>query len=167
MSESATIKPQVNQSLFLPFFESTREVLSMMAGIEVKVGKPYKKRPPFNYYDVTGQINFYGDVVGVASVCMLGDTADQIIERFACTKLERGTGEYTDAVGELANMISGSAKKNLGVNASITTPNVILGRHTVVPSSAVPCVVIPGSCPFGEFAIEVSIKLVSGSSGGR
>lgn len=151
---------QQTRSLFLPFFESTREVFSVMAGIKVTIGTPYKKQAPFRYYDVTGQINFYGDVIGVASICMPGATADKMVEKFAGMALERNSSDYADAVGELANMISGNAKKNLDVNASITTPIVILGSHTVVPSSAVPCVAIPGTCSFGEFVVEVSIKKI-------
>lgn len=158
MSAAPTVT--LNRNLFLPFFASTKEVLALMAGVDARIGTPYKKLPPFNYFDVTGQISFYGDIVGIANICLPGDTADRLVEKFAGTRLERNSADYSDAVGELANMIAGSAKKSLGVDASITTPTVILGNHTVVPPSAVPCIVIPGTADIGSFVVEVCIKLV-------
>jgi chemotaxis protein CheX len=62
-------------------------------------------------------------------------------------------------VGELANMIAGGAKKDLGCVASISCPSVVIGPgHTIARLSDVPCIVIPCKTPVGDFAVEINIK---------
>jgi len=69
--------------------------------------------------------------------------------------------DFADAIGELANMIAGSAKKDLGHTASISVPNVVIGGgHIIARLSEVPCLVIPCRTPVGNFAVEVNIKTV-------
>jgi chemotaxis protein CheX len=73
--------------------------------------------------------------------------------------MEPGTSDFADAIGEIANMVAGSAKKDLGVLANITVPSVVIGpSHTLAGLSGIPCVVIPVTTPVGKFAVEVSIK---------
>jgi chemotaxis protein CheX len=79
-------------------------------------------------------------------------------------ELEPGTADFTDAVGELANMIAGGAKKHLGNAASITVPSVIIGKgHQIARLSDVPCLVIPCTTAAGDFAVEINIKKLNGS----
>lgn len=149
----------VNPSLIVQFVRSVREVLSTMVGMETTVGKPHLKTQPTTSYDVSGIIGFSGQVIGSMVVSFPQGVAERIVEAFAGTKLSPDTPDFADAVGELANMIAGSAKKDLGGSASITVPSVIIGPgHTVARLAEVPCVVIPCSTPVGEFAVEVSIK---------
>jgi chemotaxis protein CheX len=73
--------------------------------------------------------------------------------------IDPGTADFADAIGELANMVAGSAKSDLGVIANISLPSVIIGHgHTIARLSGVPCVVIPCRTAVGEFAVEVNIK---------
>jgi chemotaxis protein CheX len=85
----------------------------------------------------------------------------KLASTFAGTELAPGTPEFSDAVGELANMIAGHAKSSLGMSASITVPTVVIGKgHYLARLSGVPCCVIPCTTPVGDFAIEVNIKQV-------
>ena len=80
----------------------------------------------------------------------------------AVKKLDVHSEDFADAIGELCNMFAGNAKKDFGLTAGIGIPNVIVGSgHSVSRMSDVPCVVIPCSCEFGGFAVEVNIKQVS------
>jgi len=65
-------------------------------------------------------------------------------------------------VGELANMIAGSAKTSFGGGTNISVPSIILGSgHTIARLHDVPCLVIPCHTPAGDFAVEVNIKPLS------
>ena len=90
------------------------------------------------------------------------DAAIRLVEAFSGAKLEPESNDFADAVGELANMIAGAAKKDLGSGANITTPSVIIGPgHHVARLRDVPCLVIPVKTAVGDFAVEVCIKQVN------
>ena len=73
--------------------------------------------------------------------------------------MEQESPQFADAVGELANMIAGSAKSKLGFNANISVPSVVMGDHCHIATlSDMPCIVIPCTSALGDFAVEVCIK---------
>jgi len=143
----------------MPFVQATREVLKVMAGIDSTIGKPYLKQTPYQRADVSGVVNLFGDIIGVVVISMDQMTASKLVKTFCGTDYSSESREFSDAIGEIANMIVGCAKKSLIVKAYMTLPMVVLGRaHHIPPMGAVPCVVIPCSSDQGDFAVEVSIK---------
>ena len=69
--------------------------------------------------------------------------------------------EITDAVGELANMISGQARKELEEIGKVfhgAIPSVITGKnHKLVPMTKGNKVVIPFKTDSGSFTVEVAL----------
>src|SRR3954466_3048776 len=151
----------INPKLIVPFVNSARTVFSTMCGITTTVQRPHVKGTPSTSYDVSGLIGFSGEVIGSVVVSFQRDAAIKLVSAFTGSEISPESPDFADAVGELTNMIAGSAKKDLGATASITVPTVILGSgHVIARLSDVPCIVIPCSTPFGEFAVEVNIKQV-------
>jgi chemotaxis protein CheX len=149
----------IGATFVIPFMNSVRQVLGTMARIEAKVGKPYLKTDPHPSHDVSGIIGFSGGLTGSVVISFPRQTAVRIVEAFAGAAMEPGSAEFADAIGELANMIAGSAKKDLNSVASISVPSVIVGSgHTVSGLSNVPTIVLPCSTPVGDLTVEVSIK---------
>jgi chemotaxis protein CheX len=145
--------------LVVHFVRSIQEVLATMAGMTVTVGKPTVKVSPATSYDVSGLIGFSGDFVGSMVLSFKEATAEKLVAAFAGAPIPAGSADFADAVGELANMIAGAAKKSFGSETSITVPSVILGHgHVVARLQDVPCLIIPCQSPAGEFAVEVCIK---------
>ncbi len=73
--------------------------------------------------------------------------------------MDPGSADFADAVGELGNMVAGAAKKELGYQASIGIPSVIVGTgHHIARLKDVPCLVVPCESEHGTFAVEVSIR---------
>lgn len=154
--------PAINPKLIVPFVNSVRNVFATMVKVQTTLGKPALKTTPGASYDVSGVIGFSGQAVGNVVVSFQRDAAEALASAFACTPLKVTDADFPDAIGELANMIAGSAKKDLGTLASITVPSVIIGAgHTIARLSDVPCIVIPCSTPVGDFAVEVNIKQVA------
>lgn len=149
----------INPKLVVPFINSVRAVMATMAGVQTTVERPVLKGPATPSYDVSGIIGFSGDITGSVVLSFAKDTAMKLVSAFAGTAIAAESPDFADAVGELANMVAGGAKKDIGVAASISVPSVIIGPgHHVARLSGVPCLVIPCTCAFGQFAVEVNIK---------
>jgi chemotaxis protein CheX len=154
--------PAINPKLIAPFVNSVRSVFQTMVKVETTVQMPRLKADPCPSYDVSGIIGFSGDVIGNVVVSLQMAAAKSLVAAFAGMPIEPGTPDFSDAIGELANMIAGGAKKHLGLAASITVPSVIIGRgHQIARLSDVPCIVIPCVTPAGDFAVEVNVKQVN------
>ncbi len=162
MSATVAAVPQVNPKLIVPFVNSVRSVFSTMVGVATTIERPHFKSQPSPTYDVSSIVGFSGEVVGSVVVSFQTSASVKLVEAFAGTAFDPTTADFADAVGELANMIAGAAKKDLGATAAITVPNVIIGPgHTVARPSDVPCIVIPCKTPVGDFAVEVCIRTVT------
>jgi len=163
--QATQAKPTINPKLVVPFVNSVRNVFSTMVGVETTVERPMLKPQPVPSYDVSGIIGFSGEIVGSVVVSFQREAAIRLVESFAGVKLEPESVDFADAIGELANMIAGAAKKDLGGLANISTPNVIIGQgHQIARLKDVPCLVIPVSTAVGNFAVEVCIKQVTKAS---
>lgn len=157
--QSASPPLQLNSKLIIPFVESTRRVFQTMVKVESKVLRPHLKNTQIATHDVSGIIGFVGDIIGSVVVTLQRETAIKLVNAFVGSEIDPASPDFTDAIGELANMIAGSAKQDLGFNASISVPTVVMGHgHTIAQLSGVPCIVIPCTTPWGEFAVEVNIK---------
>jgi chemotaxis protein CheX len=157
----ATPPPAINPKMIVPFVNAVRAVFSTMVKVQTTVNRPALKTTPGATYDVSGIIGFSGQTVGSVVVSFQKEAAEALATAFAGSDLKMDDPDFADAIGELANMIAGSAKRDLGSTASITVPSVIIGTgHTLARLTDVPCVVIPCETPVGNFAVEVNIKQV-------
>jgi chemotaxis protein CheX len=144
-----------------PFVKSIANVFSTMLSTEVTFGKPYVKTPTDPRPDVSGVIGLSGDVTGVVILGFKMPVAIKVASKFASLELTSDHPDFADALGELANMVAGGAKANMtGLDANISLPSVIVGEnHEVVKSKANPSLVIPCKTPFGDFSVEVAMKI--------
>ena len=144
-----------------PFIAAVRNVFQTMMDIEVGIGKPYTKREQDGSADVSGIIGFSGDAAGCVVVSFPKPVALRAVSAFAGTEISEDHPDFADAVGELANMIAGNAKKDFeGVGISISLPSVVIGEnHTIPRSNVCPRVVVPCKTSFGPFSVEVGIRL--------
>jgi chemotaxis protein CheX len=151
--------PSATAQLVVHFMKSIREVLRTMAHVEVAMGTPKLKKSPATTYDVSGIIGFSGEFVGSMVLSFQQSTAVAIVSSFAGVPVTPDSPDFADAVGELANMIAGSAKTSFGGGTSISVPSIIMGTgHTIARLHDVPCLIIPCHTDAGDFAVEVNIK---------
>jgi len=157
--------PTTNAKMIIPFVNAVQAVFSTMVGVKATPGRPYIKSAATPNHDVSAIVGFSGEVTGSVVVSFAEAAAIKLVASFAGSEMAVGSPDFADAIGELGNMIAGNAKKDLGGNASIGVPTVIIGRsHVLARLSDVPCVVIPCTTPVGDFAVEVSIKQVAPKS---
>lgn len=144
-----------------PFLQATINVLSTMAMLNPKPGKPSLKQGEMAKGDVTGIIGLTGPAEGSLAVSFTGSCALKIVENMVGEKYEELNDEVADAVGELTNMISGDARAQLqkiGYDFTASLPTVVRGKnHTVKHiSRGGPTVLIPFDTENGNFYVEAS-----------
>ena len=148
--------------LINPFINATINVLETMAFMSIQAGKPYLKKDNVAVGDVSGVLGLTGAANGTISVtfeenCILAVVSNMFGE--AMTELNH---EIADAVGELTNMISGQARRELEEQGKIfkaAIPSVVTGRnHSVTHYSEGPKIAIPFMTANGDFTIEVCFE---------
>jgi len=143
----------------MPFVNSTMNVFSTMVKVKPEISRPHLKEDAGTTYDVSGVIGFSGEVVGSVVISFELGSAQKLVSALVGADVAVDSPDFVDAVGEIANMIAGNAKKDLGVMANIAIPTVIIGKaHLIGRLTGVPCVVIPCHTSVGDFAVEVNIK---------
>ena len=149
-------------SLINPFINATTNVLETMAFVKVRSGKPYLKKDNVAMGDVTGVIGLTGVANGIISVTFQTDCILNIVSNMFGEKMDALNAEIVDAVGELTNMISGQARKELedmGKVFKAAIPSVITGKnHSITHCTNGPKIAIPFSVGDGKFTIEVSFE---------
>ena len=142
-----------------PFTAAITNVFETMANTKVKVGKPQLKHVDLVSAEVSGIIGLSGDVQGCVVLGFPGEVACKLASAFAGTELTINHPDFTDAVGELANMVAGNAKKDFpNCAVSISLPSVIIGPgHKVSQSKASPFLIIPCETDAGAFNVEVAL----------
>jgi chemotaxis protein CheX len=143
------------------FVNATKSVFSMMLQLPVACAMPQRTDDlPARTTDVSGIIGLSGDAVGCVVLAFPRESAVKVIERFVGSPLDPLSDDFADAVGELVNMISGSAKAQIeGHDIRISVPSVVVGdNHKVQTMSDATCVRIPCNSELGPFSIEVALK---------
>ncbi|MDY0219657.1 MAG: chemotaxis protein CheX [Desulfobacterium sp.] len=148
--------------LINPFISATANVLETMAFVKVQAGNPYLKKNSTALGDITGVIGLTGVANGTISVTFQSACILNIVSKMFGEKMEELNGEIVDAVGELTNMISGQARKELeeiGKVFKAAIPSVITGKnHTITHCTSGPKIAIPFFVGDGSFTIEVSFE---------
>jgi chemotaxis protein CheX len=158
MTQSAETKVETTTQLVVHFVRSVHGVLNMMAHTKVNVGKPYRKTDPTATHDVSGIIGFSGKFVGSMVLAFKQETAIALASAFAGVEVSPDSPDFADAIGELANMIAGNAKKNFS-GTLISVPSVVMGSaHIIARLQHAPSIVVPCETSVGSFAVEVNIK---------
>ncbi len=150
---------RITTNFTVPFVNSVKNVFKKMVKVDTVIGEPREKSVDEPSHDVSAIIGMSGDVIGTVVVSFDQEAAIKLVEAFASEKVDPASPDFADAIGELANMIAGGAKKDLGVMVDITVPSVVIGKgHHIARLKNAACLVIPCSTPAGTFSIEVSLK---------
>ncbi|OGR13338.1 MAG: chemotaxis protein CheX [Desulfobacterales bacterium RIFOXYA12_FULL_46_15] len=152
----------MNVKLINPFINATINVLETMAFVNVNAGKPYLKKDNVAVGDVTGVLGLTGIANGTISVTFESKCILAVVSNMFGETMTELNSEIADAVGELTNMISGQARRELeevGKVFRAAIPSVITGRnHSITHYTDGPKIAIPFSTENGDFTIEVCFE---------
>ena len=145
-----------------PFLNGTVHVLKTMAFIEPIAGKPYLKADQIATGDVSGVIGLTGDARGTLALTFTSSCIFAILDNMLGEKYDEINAEVMDAIGEITNMISGNARKQLereGLIVTAALPTVISGRnHIIKHVLGGPSIIIPFSTAHGTFLVDMCLE---------
>ena len=144
------------------FLEGTLNVLQTMAFVEPKPGKPYLKKDSLASGDVSGIIGLTGSATGSMALSFSERAILKVASNMLGEEIREVNDDITDAVGEITNMISGVARKELesiGLTVTAAIPTVVAGKgHLIKHVLGGPSIIIPFEIEEGPFAVDVCIS---------
>jgi len=141
-----------------PFIAATRHVFDTMIHVPLILGTPHLKERSHPGQRITAGITLSGPVTGAVILGFPERLALVLASGFTGTVCKTLDGDVLDALGEIANMIAGNAKKDFPEDTvRISTPNVTAPQSAVYPPNT-PVIVIPCVTANGNMTIEVALK---------
>ena len=160
MSAAVLSNSSLTADYINPVIASTRNVFETMLGCTPKRTGLMLKENMYPKYELSAVIGISGKAAGTIVLSLTRETALQVLDRMVGIQADDINTEVCDAVGELTNMIAGSAKAKMEqLELSISIPNIVSGNgHQVhYPSNVTPiCIVFESE--IGCFAIEVGFS---------
>lgn len=143
-----------------PFIQATIDCFKTMITDQISSLPPSLKRQPFSSYSISGIIGLSGEAQGSISLGFSMPVAVKVVSDMLKTPIKETYPDLPDAIGEIANIIAGNAKKELSkFNLSISLPNVIIGKdHSLAGEGGAPTILVPFSSGSGDFMMEISLK---------
>lgn len=145
-----------------PFINATLNVLETMAFIKSEAEKPFLKKNNVARGDVSGVVGFTGETNGTVFITFDEPCIVKVVSNMLGEEINEINDEIKDAVGELTNMISGQARKELEDIGKLfhgSIPSVVSGKnHELFPMTKGPRIAIPFKTDFGHFTIEVALE---------
>jgi chemotaxis protein CheX len=142
-----------------PFLSSTISVFDTMLGCKLERENPYLKNGIQPCHEVSGVIGLSGKAQGTVVLGLSREAALSATEMMLQARPQEINGDVRDAVGELVNMIAGSAKAKLEhLSMSVSLPTVITGKaHCVEFPTKVTPICIPFRSAWGDITVEVGL----------
>ncbi|WP_186775406.1 chemotaxis protein CheX [Rubripirellula tenax] len=140
------------------FQESTFDVFKTMLNVEVTSDDAVPSNQQI-FCSVSGTIGLTGSIAGDVIVCLDESLAMHVTGAMLGQAYTEIDDDVIDAVGELTNMIAGSAKGRLEqYDLSLALPTVILGAgHRIGFRQGIMPMKIPFTCEWGTFSIKLGL----------
>ena len=152
----------MNAKFINPFLEGTITVLTTMAFVSPKPGKPYLKKDQIAAGDISGIIGMTGAARGSLALSFSKSCILKIVSNMLGEEMTEINGDIKDAVGELTNMVSGVARKKLeseGFNITAAIPTIVSGpNHSIIHVLKDPSIIIPFETDAGPFFVDVCLS---------
>ena len=146
-----------------PFLEATINIASVMAQLDVKVGRAILKQDNIAQGDVTGLIKLQGNFhEGSLAFSFSQDALRLIYQKMLGEPLTLLDQSALDLAGEFTNMVCGGAKQRLadkGYEFELTQPSMLSGdQHQVNHLGLGPVLTVPLELEQGTMYIEVCLN---------
>ncbi len=146
-----------------PFLSAIVDVLTTMARVDVRPGKPRLKLDSISKGDVTGMIGLAGNQArGSLSISFSEPAILRITENMLGEPVTTIDATVIDMVGEITNMVTGGAKRLFSENGydfDLAIPGVITGRdHQINHRTNGKTIFLPFDTDSGEFFVEISFE---------
>lgn len=157
----------VDHPIVKAFVDAAVQTLTTMAMLELEPGEVTQVEAFENTLDYTATMGLCGEKEGILVLSLESSLARQIVAAMLGEDESEIDSDLLDGVGELTNMIAGSAKTELGRSSyhfNLSIPAVIEGEKSIVtPQSASSGVRVSMTCGGRQFVIGIWTQGLSDS----
>lgn len=149
----------MNVEYINPFISSAVTVFRTMLSMELQRGPLSVKRGLQPNHDISGVIGLSGRARGTIVLSLSREAAIEAASRMLGERPLEINADVADAIGELTNMIAGSAKAQLEhLSMSVSLPSVVTGKsHCIEFPRHVTPICIPFDTDHGSISVEVGL----------
>ncbi len=150
----------LNQS----FIKATEDIFESMLGLQLKSNPPVEKPLHDSAGETSVIINIVGSVSGAITLSCSKSFASKLASQMMGMEVAEGSEEMKDAVGEILNMIVGSAKtyySSDGDPFKMSIPTTIIGGDYSIHIKADPGATVSllsFNCNGDDMGLEVYVK---------
>jgi len=168
MSAAPKVVPEANplfdKKLLQAFVDGVIKTLATIAQTEAKVGKPFIENELTEKGEIAGMVGMVAPPLkGTLLISFKREAIFHIMENMLGEKHTEINTEVSDAVGELTNMIYGTAKtalNQMGYNFEMAIPSVIRGEFILSKSTKGATLVIPFDLKNSStFHVKVTVQM--------
>jgi chemotaxis protein CheX len=154
--------PLLDKRLINAFIDGVSKTMTTMANTKCEIGKPFVEKKFESKGDVAGLISMMaGTMKGVMTISYEKEVACQIVQNMLNEEHVEVNDQIIDAIGELTNMVYGTAKttlNELGYNFEMAIPTVVVGNLKITSYHSGATLVIPFSSNGGNFFVEITVQ---------
>lgn len=143
-----------------PFVLSTATTFRQMLDCDVTRGNAEVKTGCQPTFEISGVMSLTGQADGTVVLTFSRDVALSATEKMIGDKPTQIDECVRDVVGELTNIVAGSAKSRIKeLNLTVGLPTVVQGKNHIISFPAgVAVVSIPFQSTWGPFSVEVGLR---------
>ena len=153
----------MNVTYINPFIVATRNLFKTMISAPLSLGQPFLRQRAMPQVRVQAVIGLSGHVSGIVALSFPEPVALALASSLSGEKTSFINDGCMDALGEIANMICGGAKKDFpGADAAeklvqLSVPQVVKAPGAATFPNELPVLVILCDTSAGRFFIEVAL----------
>lgn len=156
--------PLFDKKLLQAFVDGVIKTLATIAQTESKVGKPFIEPQMTEKGEIAGMVGMVAPPLkGTLLISFTKESIFHIMENMLGEKHSEINNEIADAVGELTNMIYGTAKtalNQMGYNFEMAIPSVIRGEFILSKSTKGATLVIPFELKNGSLMhVKITVQM--------
>jgi chemotaxis protein CheX len=151
----------MNAEVIKAFTNATRDVLAQEMGEPIEFQDTRLQGSPYRVGDITVVVGLAKDIEGAVLMCLSKSTARQYLSSVLGEVVEELDEIALSGIGELGNMIAGSAGarlSELGYDTVIAPPTVFVDGGTI-STLTLPRLVLPVSSPFGPLDLQLAARI--------
>lgn len=146
-----------------PFVDAVNNLFTTMLGSSVKKGNIGVSKEHKAPYAITALIGLSGEYRGTVSLSFPEETALHMVNKMLMLDSSEVDATVIDGVGELVNIVAGSAKSKLiktdGKPLDLSLPNVVKGEDYIIeyPSES-QWIEVPFQSELGNFHMRITFE---------
>ncbi len=160
--EMSAANPLLDKRLINAFIDGVSKTMTTMANTHCEIGKPFVEKKFETKGDIAGLIGMVaGTMKGTMTISYEKAAAFHVIKNMLDEDHTEISEEIIDAIGELTNMIYGTAKttlNELGYNFEMAIPTVVVGNLKITSYHNGATLVIPFNSEGGKFFVELTVQ---------